>query len=378
MSTSRSGGWHSFPALVLAVLVGCGSSAGSGSPDTQSPDAAGAGADGSSPMPGSSEAGPDGGVADGGRGGAEAGSGATLSAMYPGDVGIGNDPRVVWWEGFDEGSLSAFAARYDQVDNQAGMALLADIPPKSIGTKSLSLTTSGSGANATDFYKSFSAGYDEWFVRWYAKYQTGSVTWHHTGVWFGGYDPALRWPDPQAGLKPSGNDRISYAIEPVFGTPGAMRFDTYDYWMNMHSWMAMPSGSTAYYGNAVVNQNAFLVDEGTWVCLEMHVKLNTDPSSDKGSVLEIWKNDAPVVSYTDSGPDGYWIRDKFCTPAADGTECTAYPAAFNTVLDLQARTTTSLKLNYFWPQNYITTAGVTGTVQFGDMVVATTRVGCIQ
>jgi hypothetical protein len=48
------------------------------------------------------------------------------------------------------------------------------------------------------------------------------------------------------------------------------------------------------------------------------------------------------------------------------------------VLDLQARTTTSLKLNYFWPQNYITAAGTTGTVQFADMVVATTRVGCLQ
>lgn len=329
-------------------------------------------------MPGSSDAGTDGSHAGGDAGGSDAGSGATLSSMYPGDVGIGADPRVVWWEGFDEGSLSAFAARYDQVDNQAGMALLGDVPAKSSGAKSLSLTSSGGGANATDFYKSFATGYDEWFVRWYVKYQTGNVTWHHTGVWFGGYDPPTKWPNPQAGLQPTGNDRISYAIEPVFGTPGAMRFDTYDYWMNMHSWMAMPSGPTAYYGNSIVHRNSFLVDEGTWVCLEMHVKLNTDPASAKGSVLEIWKNDAPLASYTDSGPDGYWIRDKFCLPNADGTECTDYPAPFDTVLDLQARTTTSLQLDYFWPQNYITTAGVTGTIQFDDMVVATTRVGCLQ
>jgi hypothetical protein len=48
------------------------------------------------------------------------------------------------------------------------------------------------------------------------------------------------------------------------------------------------------------------------------------------------------------------------------------------VLDLQWRTTPSLQLNYFWPQNYITQSGVTGSMQFADMIVATKRVGCIQ
>ena len=33
-------------------------------------------------------------------------------------------------------------------------------------------------------------GYDEWYVRWYAKYEAGAIQWHHTGNWFGGYAPA--------------------------------------------------------------------------------------------------------------------------------------------------------------------------------------------
>jgi len=35
-----------------------------------------------------------------------------------------------------------------------------------------------------------------------------------------------------------------------------------------------------------------------------------------------------------------------------------------------------LKLNAFWPQNYITDPA-SGTVWFDDMVVATVRVGCL-
>src|SRR4051794_11361551 len=44
------------------------------------------------------------------------GAGSTsggLSSMYPGDVGIENDPNVVWTENFEEGSVAALYARYD-------------------------------------------------------------------------------------------------------------------------------------------------------------------------------------------------------------------------------------------------------------------------
>ena len=243
----------------------------------------------------------------------------------------------------------------------------------------MKLTSSGDAANATDLYKSFPAGYDEWYVRWYVKYQTGNVQWHHVGTWVGGYAPPTPYPNPQAGLKPNGDDRFAVSIEPIFdvGT-GAARFDFYNYWMQMHSWMDQPTGNTAYYGNALVHQNSFVVDEGNWVCIEDHIKLNTDLASGTGGMLEVWKNDQLVESFTGSGPKGYWIKDKFCPPNGDGTECTDYPAPFDTVLDLQWRSTASLALTYFWPQNYITQAGITGWIELDDMVIATTRIGCLQ
>jgi hypothetical protein len=306
-------------------------------------------------------------------------AGATLAAKYPGDVGMSSDPAIVWMENFEEGSISAVTSRYDASNDNAGLAFQSDVPAKSSGKSSMRFTSNGDTANATDLYKSLSPGWTEWYVRWYAKYQTGSIDWHHTGNWFGGYNPATPYANPQAGLKPNGDDRFEIAVEPIFdvGT-GAARFDFYDYWMQMHSWMDQPQGSTAYYGNAIVHQNAFTVDEGSWVCLEVHVKLNTDLASGTGAMLEVWKNDALVQSFTDQGPMGYWIKDKFCPQGDDGTECTDYPAPFDTVLDLQWRSTNALELNYFWPQNYITDSGLTAYVQFDDMVIATSRVGCLQ
>lgn len=333
---------------------------------------AGAGASGGGGSAGSSGAG-------GGSGAAGAGgTGAGLASKYPGDVGIENDPAVVWVENFEEGSVGAVTARYEDHKNEPGMELVADVPPKSSGAASMKLTASGSGANATDFYKRLDPGYEELFVRWYAKYQ-GGVEWHHTGVWVGGYNPASNWPSPQAGLKPNGDDRFSVSIEPV-GQGPSPRLDFYNYWMQMHSWMDNPSGSTAYYGNTLVHQTSFVVDDDQWMCLEVQIKLNTDPSSATGAELGVWKNDQAVVHFSQSGPLGYWVKDKFCPEQADGPECTNYPPPTGTSmlpLDLQYRSTADLKLNAFWPQNYITSGGA-GSVQYDDMVVATERVGCLQ
>jgi hypothetical protein len=237
----------------------------------------------------------------------------------------------------------------------------------------------GGGPEATDVYKEL-PDHDEIYARWYAKYQKG-ITWHHTGVWIGGYAPPSKWPSPQAGLKPNGDDRFSVSIEPVFDVGGASpRLDFYAYWMKMRSWMDTPSGDTAYYGNSLVHQNGFTVDEDAWMCLEVHIRLNTDPASAAGGVLEVWKNDALVQHHDENGVTGYWVKDKFCPTGADGDECTSYPPDANTPiapLDLQWRSTDALHINAFWPQNYIT-EGAEGAVQYDDMVVATERVGCLQ
>jgi hypothetical protein len=352
---------------VVALLVGCGapSDPGDAGHDASRADAPGIDAPGTD-APSS--------MADAARGDAAVLEG-TLSAEHPGDIGLGSDPDVIWFEDFEEGSLDAIAARYDQVQGRSRWSLVTDTPS---GTGSAIALRAGQGEDAVDFYKELPPS-DEWWVRWYARYEAG-VHWHHSGVWFGGYEPAMRYPSPMAGLRPNGDDRFSIAIEPVWDVGGASpRFDTYDYWSTMHSWMASPiaDDGTAYYGNPVVHRSDFSLHEDAWTCLEVHARVNTDGSSGAGAILEVFQDDALMRGYDDAGPMGWWVRDKFCPEGTDATECTDYPAPATERLDLTFRTTTALQLNAFWPQNYITD-DEQGTLSFDQMVVARRRVGCMR
>lgn len=355
----------------VALAVACGSEG----TDAEAQGGSGALAGGGGPSSGG-VAGPSGGTPSSG-GSLSAGSpGSVIADDHPGDEGIEADPDVVFAEGFEEGSVQAVLERYQDHKNEEGMTLESDVPDLSSGSASLRLIASSDGENATDFFKRLDPGHDELFVRYYAKYEA-NVPWHHTGVWIGGYNPPSDWPNPQAGLRPNGDDRFSVSLEPMEqgATP---RLDFYNYWMTMHSWMDVPSGDTAYYGNSLVH-DPDLVATGDWQCIEIHVRLNPDPSSAAGAELALWVEDEVVVQFTDAAPLGYWIKDKFCPDEAIGTECTDYrPQSPDLVpLDLQLRSTTDLELNAFWPQNYITDGGG-GSVWYDDMVIATRRVGCLR
>jgi hypothetical protein len=298
---------------------------------------------------------------------------STLSARYPGDVGLAADASVVLYENFEEGSVAAVIARYDAVAHPSGMTLVRDHPAYSSGTYALRLTSGGANA-ATHLYKRFGTGYDELFFRYYIKY-LGDGPWHHSGLWFGGYDPPLAYPFPRTGSKPNGDDLFSIALEPM---PNAGRMDFFNYWMGMHSWKAEPTGVRGdYWGNTLLHSGEFRVASDSWVCYEIHLKLNPNPAAGAGAVLEVWQNDTLVRRFDDAGPPGYWVRDKFCPADADGAECTTYRPA-NPVLvglDQQWRRSATLKINYLWPQNY-NTASSDSSLLLDDMVVATRRIGC--
>ena len=300
--------------------------------------------------------------------------GQRLADRYPCDQGVGSDPDVVWHENFEEGSVPAVIARYNDHKNPSGMALVADRPSSSCGAASMQFTSDGrnSTTQATDLYKRFDTGQDDLYWRWYVKYQAG-VPWHHTGLWLGGYNPPSNWPNPQAGIRPIGNDRVSFAIEPVWGN-GASNpvFDFYNYWMTMHTCSGC-AGS--YWGNALISRAAFMAVDDTWACLEVHAKLNTDMASDAGAVLEVWKNDVLIQRFPDTAGSGYWVQDHFCPAGADGSQCN-YSSTAPGPLDLQFRNSPTLQLNHLWPQNYITDP-TSGSVGFDDIVVAKVRVGCL-
>jgi hypothetical protein len=290
---------------------------------------------------------------------------------------MASDPSVVWTENFEEGSVAAIIARYDSYKNPGGMTLVTDQPASTSGTHALELTAGGSGSQAaTDFYKNFGTGYDELYFRYYAKY-IGNGPWHHSGLWIGGYNPPLPYPYPRAGQKPNGSDYYSLGLEPIPSFAG-VPMDFYTYWRGMQSWKTNPTGATGdYYGNTLLHDAEFRMQSDTWVCYEIHLKLNPNPTNSAGAVLEVWENDNLIRRFDDTGPYGYWVKDKFCPNDADGTECSnnrpANPVLV--LLDQQWRTTSSLKINYFWPQNY-NDASTYSSLLLDDMVVATKRIGC--
>src|SRR5687767_7045671 len=111
-----------------------------------------------------------------------------ISNSHPGDVGIENHPDVVYVEKFDDATLASVTSRYTDVLNTAGMMLDSDVPAGSpAGGRSLRITAMGRSNSGGHLYRTLPAG-DTWYVRYYVKYFTGGP-YHHTGMWFGGYNP---------------------------------------------------------------------------------------------------------------------------------------------------------------------------------------------
>ena len=146
----------------------------------------------------------------------------------------------------------------------------------------------------------------------------------------------------------------------------------------MHSWKLDPTGAVGdYWGNTLLHDPQLLTGSGDWECYEIHLKMNPNPANGDGAVLELWKNDALVRRFDDTGPLGFWVRDKFCPIDADDSVCTKYRPANPTlvVLDQRWRTTSALKVNYLWLMNY-NTSSADSSLRLDDMVVAKQRIGC--
>lgn len=304
-----------------------------------------------------------------------------LADKYPGDVGIANDPDVIWHENFEAASISAITSRYHVASNPAGLSFDSSVPAKSRGSKSLRFysTTNSSNDQTTDLFRNFGSGYDEIYVRYYVRYQP-RVQWHHSGMWIGGYNPATDWPNPRAGTRPNGDERFSVGFEPKGGqNASSVQLDFYNYWRGMRSWQdPPPTGNSGFFGNNVLHDTRAMASDGEWDCVELHVKMN-EPSSASGGELSVWTNDILLRQFSNQSPLGYWVRDKFCPNDTTDRACTDFKPANPALvpLDLRWRTTSALKVNHIWMNNYLS-GGASGAMWMDDVVVAKRRIGCIR
>jgi hypothetical protein len=240
------------------------------------------------------------------------------------------------------------------------MSFSSDVPVGSAGTRSLNIPWVGGGVNnGGHLYKQLSTGVnDTLYVRYYIKYPT-TGKYRHDGIWMGGYNPPLSWPNPQAGIKPVGNDRFAAAAEQ---TDDTTHFDHYDYWMDLHQ-----SADGFYWGNTLLNNPSVQVNVGQWTCIEQMVKLNNPVTASNGEHA-IWIDGVKVSHLGQGFPNGSWAGGNFTqNPAGSPFD------------GFRWRSDANLNLNWIWLQVYApdAPAGFSSSIKFDHMVVAKSYIGCL-
>jgi hypothetical protein len=286
--------------------------------------------------------------------------GTGIAAAYPGDVGIENNANVVFVEKFEEIALTDLFTKWTDILNGTAMTFSPDVVPGSTGTKSLRVPSVGGGVNTGGhLYKLLSPGVnDTLYVRYYIKYPT-TGNYVHEGIWMGGHYPAVTWPDPQAGIKPVGNDRFSAAAEQ---SDDRTHFDHYDYWMNMRV-----AGDGSYWGNTLSNNPNVKANPGQWMCVEQMVKLNNPVTAFNGEHA-IWIDGVKVSHVGQGFPNGSWSGGNF-TQNPSGTPFEG----------LRWRSDANLNINWIWLQNYSPSdpVGYSGAILFDHVVAAKAYIGCL-
>lgn len=290
----------------------------------------------------------------------DAGYDPPLAKLYRGDIGIGNDTNVLFVEKFDD-PVAQIAARYSDVYNAEGMVSDADAVTTAPGSKSLKMTNQGGKNTGGHLFRNFPAGFDSViYVRYYVKYPSSSKGFiHHEGIWFGGYNPSIGYPNPRAGVCGLGDSRISIAYEPVND-----RMGSYLYWGDMQG-----DPNNNCWGNDMVNGSATAqqIPWDKWTCVEIMVKLNNPVSGNNGE-LKIWQDGKQVGHWGPGFPKGSMRYGRF----TEGGN-----AAFK---GFSWRTDENLKINYVWIEFYDDTSpdGVSHHIKFDNLVIAKKYIGPIE
>ncbi len=300
---------------------------------------------------------------------------AGIAARYPGDRGIARDPRVLLAEDFESGSLADVAKRWTEASDQDGrvLDLVPDSAPGSGGKQCIRMTAELGRNTGGHLYKRLPREVDTLYARCYVKFADDAEYVHHF-VHLGGYRPATNWPQGGAGERPRGDDRITVGIEP-FGdygkhrAPGAWNF--YAYWQEMKI-----SGDGRYWGNSITPADPPLVPKGRWQCVEVMVKLNSAPEKADGA-LALWLDGKLAMRVEQGTRRAAWTGLGFRLPETGGTPFEGF----------RFRSTTDLKLNFFWLMLYVTENAARqnsvakpnpiNRVWFDNVVVATEYVGPI-
>jgi hypothetical protein len=297
-----------------------------------------------------------------------------LASRYPGDRGIGADPDVLFSEDFEAGSLEAVTKRWSDVSNKQGkpLALSPDVPAGGGKGHSLQVTATLGEDTGGHLFKGMLRGVDRMHARFYVKFPADAGYIHHF-VWLGGLNPPASYPNPRAGERPRGDDRVSIGIEPTgdhgrYAPPGIWNF--YNYWAEMKI-----SADGRYWGNSILPEEPpLVVPKERWQCVEVMVKLNSAPEKADGE-LALWLDGRPAMEVRQGTLRAEWSGLGFKVLKRGGTPFEGF----------RWRTSDRLKLNSFWLEHYVTENAARANrvaapnpvnrVWFDNVVVATSYIG---
>lgn len=323
-------------------------------------------------------------------GGGSAAAGDTLSARHPGDVGLADDPAVLFFDDFESGwgKWDAPTADTEYLHWEEGALAHA-------GLHYLRSTVTTAQLEANQYISAsprfeFPERVARMFWRLHVRFPVVAPNPHH-------------WIRVAAGNEQYGSSGLANTVPP--GDQGFWFdldadlddvFDFYVYWHEMRSGRcndgsttpgcAGDQGSDYHYGNTFrpLEQQGFARD--AWFCVEIEAQVNAVGQSD--GHLALWVNDALVGEYGPGYPDGTWLRDSFhqggcefsaCTEAApfEGFEFRTDEAVrFKGIfLDAYYERDTSADKRAALEERGLTVSDEQ-TILYDDIVVATERIGC--
>jgi hypothetical protein len=265
-----------------------------------------------------------------------------LARGFPGDAGIGSHAAVIFADNFETGGLGD---RWDSVRDDEGRVLSLiqpEIAEGRFGLKVLRVTAT-LGANTGGGLTKWFEPADRLFIRFMVRFDEGCDYVHHFCTLRAnkGLQGQDRWSGfGGAGLRPTGEERFSTALEPWgnwgrWPAPGQWNF--YSYWHEMD-----PSPDGKFWGNAFRPASQPNIRKGEWISAEFMIRHNTPGLAD--------------------GEQAYWI---------DG-ELRGHWRG------ISWRKTPGLKANAFTLESYITdrwTKNPTNIVDFDDVVLAREYIG---
>jgi hypothetical protein len=301
--------------------------------------------------------------------------GEGLAARRRRDAGIAKDPAVLLAEDFETGTIPDLGRRWTEVSNKDGKVLaFSDLVPEGSGGKrSLGVTATLGQDTGGHLFAPLARGVETAFARFYVRFPEDADYIHHF-VHMGGLHPQTRWPNPQAGVCPKGDDRFSVGIEPWGDrgqAPAPGHWNFYVYWHEMKI-----SADGRHWGNGIRPVEDQLAPRARWQCVEFMIKLNRPLHRD--GELALWIDGKLKAHVRKGSPRGEWTGMGFRLLEKGGDPFEGF----------SWRTDDALKVSNIWLLHYVTenAARQNGVakpvtknrVWFDDVVVATSYIGPIR